>query len=176
MRSHEQANGKMTKEVVNVNSGGRPAKLTTEVQERILGAIRTHQRVEVAAGLAGVGRSTLYGWLSVGAKAKERIGKGTKRAELTAHESQCSDFFEAVWEATAIAEAHAVHTIRVAGTRPSVETKTTRRCVGIEDGEPVFAVETTTTERPPDARARAVVAGAPGTGLPERDAIGGLGD
>lgn len=153
MSTDRQESIDVTADLETADVGGRPAKLTAEVEERILAAIRTHQRIEVAAGLVGVGRSTLYGWLGVGARAKERLGKGAERSDLTAHESRCADFVDAVSEAMAMAEATAVHAVRVAGTRPSVETKTTRRCVGMEDGEPVFAIETTTTERPPDARA-----------------------
>ncbi len=43
---------------------GRHSKLTPEVQERIVSAIRGGNYLEVAAQFAGIGTSTLYRWLA----------------------------------------------------------------------------------------------------------------
>lgn len=135
---------------------GRPTKLTDDVQERILAAARGHQRVEVAAELAGISRETFYNWLRLAAKAKEHLARGGKMTELTALDRRCMDFSEALRQALAQAEGLAVRNVINAGSRASVETKRTRRHVGLdENNQPIYAEEVTTTERPPDWRAEA---------------------
>lgn len=49
---------------------GRPSKLTPELQERIVQAIRAGNYIETAAAYAGIAKSTLYDWLKRGARAK----------------------------------------------------------------------------------------------------------
>lgn len=44
---------------------GRPSKLTPETQDRIVQAITAGNYLEVAAQYAGVGKTTLYRWLSL---------------------------------------------------------------------------------------------------------------
>lgn len=155
--AHEEKAGRVPKSPVGLaraGVGGRPSLLTDDVQQRILMAVRNHQRIEVAAELAGVSRSILYGWLSTGARAQIHLAGGGKRSELTALERRCADLSEAIGRAMAIAEGTAINGIIRAGTQPGVETKRTKRCVGLDDGgQPVYAEETTTTERPPDHRA-----------------------
>ena len=53
--------------------GGRPTKLTPEVQEKILTAIRAGNYGHVAAKYAGIGERTFYRWMAQGEKA--RAGK-----------------------------------------------------------------------------------------------------
>lgn len=43
---------------------GRHSKLTPEVQERIVSAIRSGNYIEVAAQYAGISKNTLYRWLA----------------------------------------------------------------------------------------------------------------
>lgn len=45
---------------------GRPTKLTPEVQERIVSAIRAGNYLETAAAYAGVNQSTLHRWVARG--------------------------------------------------------------------------------------------------------------
>lgn len=48
---------------------GRPTRLTREVHEQIVGAIEQGSYVKIAAQAAGVGQSTLAGWLARGREA-----------------------------------------------------------------------------------------------------------
>ena len=50
--------------------GGRPTKLTSEVQEKIVQALAAGNYLETAAAYAGVHRFTLHRWLKLGANAK----------------------------------------------------------------------------------------------------------
>lgn len=47
-------------------AGGRPTKLTPEVQEVIVSAIRAGNYIETAAALAGISKDALYDWLKKG--------------------------------------------------------------------------------------------------------------
>src|SRR5687767_7699095 len=51
--------------------GGRPSKLTPELQGRICDALRRGAYVETAAAMADVSKATLYGWLKLGAREEE---------------------------------------------------------------------------------------------------------
>lgn len=53
--------------------GGRPTKLTPELQDRIVQAIRAGAYIETAAAYAGVSKDTLYQWLKRGARSKSGI-------------------------------------------------------------------------------------------------------
>ncbi|MEM1182106.1 MAG: hypothetical protein AAGM22_27405 [Acidobacteriota bacterium] len=53
--------------------GGRPSKLTPEVQDRIITAIRAGNYSRVAAEYAGISERTFYGWLRRGKKAKSGL-------------------------------------------------------------------------------------------------------
>jgi transposase-like protein len=77
---------------------GRPTKLTPEVKERIVRAIRAGNYGEVAARAAGISRSTYYRWM-------ERGREG---------EAIYCDFADAVSGAEADAEVEAVARIRQA--------------------------------------------------------------
>ena len=48
---------------------GRPTKLTPELQEKIVTAVRGGNYIETAAAYAGVSKDTLYAWLKRGARA-----------------------------------------------------------------------------------------------------------
>jgi len=48
----------------------RPTKLTPELQEKILQAVRAGNYIETAAVYAGINKTTLYDWLKRGARAK----------------------------------------------------------------------------------------------------------
>lgn len=133
---------------------GRPPGLTDEVQVAILAAVRSHQRLEVAAQVAGVGRATLYDWLRAGVRAQNHVAAGGPLKDLSALQRRCMDFSDALAREMATAEAFAVRDIVHAGARPQVETRVVRRCVAVVDGKPVMVEETTTTTRPPVWQAR----------------------
>ena len=80
---------------------GRPLTLTSAVQRRICSAIEAGNFVESAAQLAGVGRSTLYRWLSL----------------ADSDDKQYRDFRDALLTARAKAEARAVAVIVKSGRR-----------------------------------------------------------
>lgn len=79
---------------------GRPTKLTAEVQERIVHAVRAGNYMETAAAHAGVHKDTLYEWLKRG------------RAETQGAYRAFSDALE---KALADAEMRDVATISAAG-------------------------------------------------------------
>lgn len=54
---------------------GRPTRLTREVHDEIVGAIENGAYVKIAAQAAGVGQSTLAGWLARGREAAAAVGR-----------------------------------------------------------------------------------------------------
>ena len=50
------------------NKTGRPSKLTADIQNKIIEAIRAGAYVETAAAYAGINKSTFYDWLKKGAR------------------------------------------------------------------------------------------------------------
>lgn len=83
---------------------GRPTKLTPDVEERILCAIRGGNYPDVAARSAGVHRSTFYRWLSRGDPDGKKASDGRYRA-----------FRDSVEQASAEAETRDVTLIAEAG-------------------------------------------------------------
>lgn len=77
---------------------GRPTKLTPEVQEKIVSLVRAGNYPEVAAQAAGINAATYYRWMQKGEESTKPYG----------------EFREAVKEAQAAAESHAVTIIRKA--------------------------------------------------------------
>jgi hypothetical protein len=71
---------------------GRPSKLTPEVKETIIQALRAGNYAETAARVAGIGPSTFFLW-----KQKGEAG-----------EQPYADFLEAIAAAEAVAESRAV--------------------------------------------------------------------
>lgn len=79
--------------------GGRPEKLTPEVADRILSAIRAGNYVETAVAFAGLRKDTFYQWLRRGAEQPKGIYR---------------EFSDAVKKAQAESETGQVATIRKA--------------------------------------------------------------
>ena len=65
-------------------TGGRKTKLTPEVQERIVSAIRAGNYANVAAEYAGIGETTFYRWLQEGREAESGIYRDFREAVKTA--------------------------------------------------------------------------------------------
>lgn len=82
---------------------GRPTKLTSEVQHRIVQAIQAGNYMETAAAYAGINKTTLYDWLRRGAREKERLEKNS-RARMRKAEAPYVKFSNAVEKALAEAE------------------------------------------------------------------------
>jgi len=53
------------------NTGGRPTKLTDDVQKQIIQVIEMGNYIETAAAYAGVSKDALYKWLRKGREAKK---------------------------------------------------------------------------------------------------------
>jgi hypothetical protein len=53
------------------HAGGRPTKLSPDITDRIVNAIRAGAYVETAAEFAGLNKTTFYDWLKRGAKDRE---------------------------------------------------------------------------------------------------------
>lgn len=100
--------------------GGAPSKLDQVVGyrdadgdrvpvtafDRIVAGQRTGNYIEVSAASAGVGRSTVFGWLKIGAQVYARAAlRGLEvddpALDLTPHEQRCREFSDAVAEANA---------------------------------------------------------------------------
>jgi hypothetical protein len=77
----------------------RPTKLTPEVKDRIIAAIRAGNYADAAARSAGISPATYYRWMKRGEAAKQGIQR---------------DFFDDVRRAEGEAEVHAVAVIRKA--------------------------------------------------------------
>lgn len=75
---------------------------TRTVAEHLVEAIRGGNYIETAAAMTGVGKSTVYGWLKLGADASRKLDKGL---DITEHEAKCRAFSDAVVQAQAQSEA-----------------------------------------------------------------------
>ena len=78
-------------------TGGRRTKLTPEVQEKVVSAIRAGNYAYVAAEYAGISSATFYSWLQQGNEAKRGVYR---------------EFLEAVKKAESEAEVRAVAIIQ----------------------------------------------------------------
>lgn len=90
---------------------GRTPLLNPTTQERIVSAVRSGAYLDDAAALAGVGRSTLFLWLSEGKKAQQKEENAEK---LTDRDRLCLDFLDAVESARAEAQLRNVAIIQKA--------------------------------------------------------------
>jgi transposase len=81
--------------------GGRPSRLTPEVSARIVEVVRAGNYLTVAAQFAGVGISTLQGWLARGRKAAAALDAGE---EIPPEERRYLEFLAAVSQAEVHAE------------------------------------------------------------------------
>jgi len=86
-------------------------KLTPEVQDRIINALRAGNYVETAAQLAGVGRASIYRWIDKGQSAIDREEQGE---ELNADDERYAEFARGVEEARASAMARNVALVNTA--------------------------------------------------------------
>ena len=85
--------------------GGRPSKLTPEVQETICIAIRAGNTFEAAAAYGGISPASFYSYMDRGRQSYE---KGKRRTKFT-------EFLEAVTRAKSVAEVALVAKIAKAG-------------------------------------------------------------
>ncbi len=94
---------------------GRRTKLTAEVREEVVKAVRIGVPLETAALHAGIGRSTLYSWTQRGRRERARLdgmqAEGIEPLPL-ATERPYLDFLDRVEGAEAMAEVYAVATLR----------------------------------------------------------------
>lgn len=89
---------------------GRPTKLTDEVQEKILGAVRAGIWLDQAASLAGIAPSSLYLWADKGQRALELAELEDKPVKGV--DAVYADFSEALKKARAEAEARNITQIQ----------------------------------------------------------------
>jgi len=88
---------------------GRPTKLTSEVQEAIVSAIRAGNYMETAAAYAGIAKGTFYEWLRRGRRAKSgRYRAFVDAVEIALAEAEVQDLQRiedaaknGVWQAAA---------------------------------------------------------------------------
>jgi len=79
---------------------GRKTKLTPDVQDRIVQAVRGGNYIQVAARYAGIGEVTFYEWL--------------KKGETDVEGGIYRNFLKAIKDAEALAEIEAVAQVRLA--------------------------------------------------------------
>ena len=80
---------------------GRRQLLNDDIQEKIVAAVRAGSYLDDASALAGIGRSTLFLWLSEGRDAQAKAENGLA---LTNREKSCLEFMDAVESARAEAQ------------------------------------------------------------------------
>lgn len=85
---------------------GQPSKLTPDVHERIVAAVRAGNFFETAARYAGITYTTFRNWMVRGEKELARLDNS--RAQPRESEAPYLEFFEAVSQAEAEAEVAAV--------------------------------------------------------------------
>lgn len=96
-----------------MSATGRPTKLTPEIQERIVNAIRTGNYLETAAEYGGVCKVTFYEWMKRGKKEKERLAEDGRK-KVRQSERDFVNFLNAVTRARAEAEVRNVTIIQKA--------------------------------------------------------------
>jgi hypothetical protein len=84
---------------------GRPTLLTPELADRIVQVVSAGNYLKTAAQFAGVGQSTLMGWLARGRAAAGQVQQGYDVGE---EELPFLDFLERVTQAETVAEVSAV--------------------------------------------------------------------
>ena len=57
------------------NTGGRPTKLTYELQAKVCDALRAGNYIETAAAFAGIAKSTLYKLTQEGRLPGQKVGR-----------------------------------------------------------------------------------------------------
>jgi hypothetical protein len=84
---------------------GRPPLLTDELRDRVVQVVTAGNYLKTAAQFAGVGQSTLMGWLARGRAAAAQVQQGY---DVEAEELRYLTFLEAVTQAETVAEVSAV--------------------------------------------------------------------
>jgi len=96
---------------------GRKSKLhNSKTVENLIQTLRAGVSIEVASQCIGVARSTMYGWIQRGEKARLRLEEGL---EINDREEEYLELLEKVERAQAEREIQAVTTIKRAGARGS---------------------------------------------------------
>jgi hypothetical protein len=96
------------------HAGGRPTKLTDELQGKIIEAIRGGCYIETAVAYAGINKDTFYAWLRRGAAELDRAnGNGRNRVRIA--EQPYIEFSDAVIQAQAETEMIDIVRIGLAG-------------------------------------------------------------
>lgn len=98
--------GRPTKldQVVSHDDQGRPITCGDLITQ----AVRAGNYIETAAAMAGVHKSSIYTWLSDGARVSQALNQGKRRGEFTRYERLAAGFSDAVVQAQAEATAHDV--------------------------------------------------------------------
>ncbi|WP_373896370.1 hypothetical protein [Virgibacillus sp. CBA3643] len=85
------------------DKGGRPEKLTPEIEQEIIKVVRSGNYVETACAYVGINKTTFYDWLKRGAREKDRLAKNHK-ARMKKDEKKYVEFSNAIEKALAYAE------------------------------------------------------------------------
>jgi transposase len=95
-------------------TGGRPTKLTPDIQVKIVDALKMGNYIETAAALAGINKTSIYEWLKRGARELERV-ENNPNARIRKEEEPFVKFSNAVQKAQAESEQRDLLIIAKAG-------------------------------------------------------------
>jgi len=97
------------------HAGGRPTKLTDQVQENLITAILGGSYLETAVAFVGIHKDTFYDWLRRADAERTRVNGGENGRKVRQKEKPYVEFSDAVLHALAQAEVSMVAKITVAG-------------------------------------------------------------
>jgi transposase len=86
-----------------MDKGGRPTKLTPELQEELCKVIRAGNYIETACAYVGINKSSVYDWMKRGAREKQRIAAEGKK-KPTKRELPFVEFSNAIEKALSHSE------------------------------------------------------------------------
>jgi hypothetical protein len=125
--------------------GGRPTRLTPDLQRALCESLARGLPIKVAAALAGVSPSSVQSWRQAGQHAEEKQERGER---LKARESDCLE----LRRATDIAMARSVSEIHQKYCEAAFEMRTERKISKIETETESDGVRTKTTETTDETR------------------------
>jgi len=88
-------------------AGGRPTKLTPDLQDELVRVLRVGNYAETACAYVGLNKTTFYDWMKRGARAQDKLKKDPD-AEIPHGEEIYIEFSNAIKKAEADAEARDV--------------------------------------------------------------------
>jgi hypothetical protein len=85
---------------------GRPSKLTKQTHENIVSAIQRGAYIETAAAMAGINKTTFYGWIKKGKAINDMLDQASENQKpaITTQDANLVNFYNSVQKAQAESE------------------------------------------------------------------------